>query len=81
MQQPDGWQALRLIRQDRQLCSTKVILLTVDDDFLKGRAFGADAHLLKPIDRDALMRCIRAFCPALRTDELDEVNFPLAAHA
>jgi signal transduction histidine kinase/ActR/RegA family two-component response regulator len=81
MQQPDGWQALRLIRQDRQLSSTKVILLTVDDDFVKGRSFGADAHLLKPIDRDALMRCIRHFCPALRAGELDEANLPLAAQA
>ncbi len=81
MQQSDGWQALRLIRQDRQLCSIKVILLTVDDDFVKGRAFGADAHLLKPIDRDALMRCIRAFCPALRVDEVDDARLPLAAQA
>jgi signal transduction histidine kinase/CheY-like chemotaxis protein len=81
MQQSDGWRALRLIREDRQLCSIKVILLTVDDDFVKGRAFGADAHLLKPIDRDALMRCIRAFCPALGMDELDEDSLPLAAQA
>jgi signal transduction histidine kinase/CheY-like chemotaxis protein len=79
MQRPDGWEALRLIREDRQLCSTKVILLTVDDDFEKGRRLGADAHLLKPIDRDALMRCIRPFCPALRTDHPGEAKLPLAA--
>jgi signal transduction histidine kinase/ActR/RegA family two-component response regulator len=79
MQQPDGWEALRLIREDRQLSSTKVILLTVDDDFVKGRILGADAHLLKPIDRDALMRCIRSFCPVLRTDHRSETNARVAA--
>jgi signal transduction histidine kinase/ActR/RegA family two-component response regulator len=79
MQQPDGWEALRLIREDRELCSTRVILLTVDDDFEKGRRLGADAHLLKPIDRDALMRCVRAFCPPLRTDHPGEAKLPLAA--
>jgi signal transduction histidine kinase/ActR/RegA family two-component response regulator len=79
MQQPDGWEALRLIREDRQLRSTKVILLTVDDDFVKGRALGADAHLLKPIDRDALIRCIGSFCPALRTAHKSEAKLPLAA--
>jgi signal transduction histidine kinase/ActR/RegA family two-component response regulator len=79
MQQPDGWEALRLIREDRQLRSIKVILLTVDDDFVKGRVLGADAHLLKPIDRDALMRCVRAFCPALRTDHVRESDLPTAA--
>jgi signal transduction histidine kinase/ActR/RegA family two-component response regulator len=79
MQQPDGWEALRLIREDRQLSLTKVILLTVDDDFVKGRILGADAHLLKPIDRDALMRCIRSFCPVLRTDHRSEANARVAA--
>ena len=79
MQQPDGWEALRLIRADRQLSSTKVILLTVDDDFVKGRILGADAHLLKPIDRDALMRSIRSFCPVLRTDHRSETNARVAA--
>jgi signal transduction histidine kinase/ActR/RegA family two-component response regulator len=81
MSQPDGWQALRLIRQDPQLRSTKVILLTIDDDFVKGRALGADAHLLKPIDRDALMRCIRNFCPNLWAEPSDGARLPLAARA
>ena len=65
MAQPDGWEALRLIRQDDRLRATKVILLTVDDDFAKGRVLGADAHLLKPIDRDSLIRCLLRLCPAL----------------
>ncbi len=69
MTQPDGWQALRLIRQDPQLHATKVILLTVDDNFAKGRLLGANAHLLKPIDKDALLRTLRSLC-----DERAEVQ-------
>lgn len=79
MQQPDGWEALRLIREDPQLRSIKVVLLTVDDDFVKGRLLGADAHLLKPIDREALVRCVRAFCPAPRTNDLNKEKLPAAA--
>jgi signal transduction histidine kinase/CheY-like chemotaxis protein len=72
MAQPDGWEALRLIRQDDQIRSTKVILLTVDDDFAKGRVLGADAHLLKPIDKDSLLRCLLHLCPALRDRQIAE---------
>ncbi|HEV2551174.1 MAG TPA: ATP-binding protein [Stellaceae bacterium] len=72
MAQPDGWEALRLIRQDDRLRSTKVILLTVDDDFAKGRVLGADAHLLKPIDKDSLRRCLLRLCPALRDHQIAE---------
>jgi len=72
MAQPDGWEALRLIRQDDRLRSTKVILLTVDDDFAKGRVLGADAHLLKPIDKDSLLRCLLRLCPALRDRQTAE---------
>src|SRR6185437_6035794 len=72
MAQPDGWEALRLIRQDDQIRSTKVILLTVDDDFAKGRVLGADAHLLKPIDKDSLLRCLFHLCPALRDRKIAE---------
>jgi signal transduction histidine kinase/CheY-like chemotaxis protein len=65
MSPPDGWQALRLVREDPRLRSTKIILLTVDDDFAKGRVLGADAHLLKPVDKDALLRCLADLCPGL----------------
>ena len=81
MAQPDGWEALRLIRQDNRLRSTKVILLTVDDDFAKGRVLGADAHLLKPVDRDSLLRCLLRLCPALRDRPIGETENIQAATA
>jgi CheY-like chemotaxis protein/nitrogen-specific signal transduction histidine kinase len=70
----DGWQALREIRDDPLLRSCPVILLTVNDDFARGRTLGADAHLLKPIDREALFRCIGRLDPLLvGTDSLEPV--------
>jgi CheY-like chemotaxis protein len=66
MAEPDsGWKALRCIREEPELHNCRVIVLTIDDDFKKGRELGADAHLLKPIDRDALLRSIRDVCPSL----------------
>jgi adenylate cyclase len=59
----NGWQVLQLIRQDADLRASRVVLLTVDDDFNKGHVLGADAHLLKPIDRDALLKCLERFRP------------------
>lgn len=53
-----GWHVLREIREDPDLLSCRVILLTVDDDFARGVALGADAHLLKPVARDVLLRSI-----------------------
>lgn len=65
MAEPDsGWQALRTIRQDPQLHHCRVIMLTIDDDFEQGRLLGADAHLIKPIDRDELLRTIASVWPA-----------------
>jgi signal transduction histidine kinase/CheY-like chemotaxis protein len=59
---PDGWQTLRLIRQDPGLSACKVVMLTADDDHDKGRALGADGHLLKPLDADELVRTAERLC-------------------
>ena len=59
----NGWQVLQLIRDDPELRGSRVLLLTVDDDFNKGQVLGADAHLLKPIDRDALLKCLERLRP------------------
>jgi FixJ family two-component response regulator len=39
-----------------------VVLLTVDDDVQKGRAMGAAGHLMKPINRDVLLRTLERCC-------------------
>jgi CheY-like chemotaxis protein len=50
------------------LRSCPVILLTAHQDAAKGRAFGASGHLIKPIDRDQLLRALRS----VRTGTEDE---------
>ena len=65
----NGWQVLQLIRDDPELRASRVVLLTVDDDFNKGQVLGADAHLLKPIDRDALLKCLERLRPVEIEDE------------
>jgi CheY-like chemotaxis protein len=37
-----------------------VILLTAQQDAAKGRAFGASGHLIKPVDRDQLLRALKS---------------------
>jgi signal transduction histidine kinase/ActR/RegA family two-component response regulator len=85
MSTTDGWEMLRTIRDDPELGSCRVVLLTVVDDFKKGRSLGADAHLLKPIDREALLQLLDRLCPALPVKEasptLDETGAALPAPA
>jgi signal transduction histidine kinase/ActR/RegA family two-component response regulator len=59
----DGWSILRDLRHNPALRSCRIVLLTVTDDFRKGRSLGADAHLPKPIDRDAVLRLLAQFRP------------------
>jgi signal transduction histidine kinase/ActR/RegA family two-component response regulator len=58
MPELDGWQLLKLLKKDPALQNSRIIMLTVDDSVQKGHALGADAHLMKPIDRQALLRLI-----------------------
>jgi signal transduction histidine kinase/CheY-like chemotaxis protein len=55
----DGWEVLRILKADAKLSRCPVILLTVSDDVQRGRVLGAKAHLVKPIDRDELLRVVR----------------------
>ena len=56
MPRMDGWEVLKAIRADTALSECPVIVISVNDDFAKGRALGASAHLLKPIRRESLLR-------------------------
>jgi signal transduction histidine kinase/CheY-like chemotaxis protein len=59
MPQQDGWDVLNAIKSDEDLRACPVILLTVSDDFQKGRTLGASAHLVKPVDREPLLRALK----------------------
>ena len=63
MPEMDGWEVMRTLKADKDLCDCPVVLLTVSDDLQKSRALGAAAHLVKPVDRDVLLRLLERLCP------------------
>jgi len=60
MPEADGWVVLQGLKSNDMLRSCPVILLTAQQDAAKGRAFGASGHLIKPVDRDQLLRALRS---------------------
>jgi CheY-like chemotaxis protein len=55
----DGWTVLAAIKGDPTLADIPVILLTIVDEKNRGFALGASEYLVKPIDRDRLVRVLR----------------------
>ncbi len=60
MPEADGWLVLQGLKSNDTLRACPVILLTAQQDAAKGRAFGASGHLIKPVDRDQLLRALRS---------------------
>jgi len=59
----DGQALLRHIRNDPELCTKQVVLMTGRPDVVsprKGMEQGADDFLVKPVSRSALLSCIEA---------------------
>ena len=61
----DGWTVLAAIKGDPALADIPVILLTIVDEKNWGFALGASEYLVKPIDRDKLIRVLRQLCTPL----------------
>ena len=55
----DGWTVLAAIKGDPALADIPVILLTIIDEKKRGFALGASEYLVKPVDRDKLIRVLR----------------------
>ncbi len=66
----DGWLVLQRLKSNEMLRSCPVILLTAHQDAAKGRAFGASGHLIKPVDRDQLVRALRSLRPGNEAEDL-----------
>jgi CheY-like chemotaxis protein/nitrogen-specific signal transduction histidine kinase len=67
MPDTDGWSVLSVVKDDSDLQRCPVILLSVNDDFQKGRSLGAAAHLQKPVDREPLLRILKQLGSAAET--------------
>ena len=55
----DGWTVLAAIKGDPALAEIPVILLTIIDEKNRGFALGASEYLVKPVDREQLIRILR----------------------
>ena len=54
----DGWSVLSAMKNDPQLADIPVILVTMVDDRKLGFSLGASDFMLKPVDRDGLLRVL-----------------------
>ena len=62
----DGYQTCALIKQNPQLKSTPVIMLSSKDgvfDRARGRLAGSDRYLTKPFTKDSLLKTVGAHAP------------------
>jgi DNA-binding response OmpR family regulator/anti-sigma regulatory factor (Ser/Thr protein kinase) len=57
----DGWRILGTLKTDPELSQIPVIMITMVDDPMMGRALGAAEYLTKPLDRDRLVSVLRKY--------------------
>ena len=63
MPQMDGWAVLGAMKEDAALAEIPVIMVTIVDNQSIGFSLGAADYLIKPIDRDRLVRAVEKCCP------------------
>jgi signal transduction histidine kinase/ActR/RegA family two-component response regulator len=77
----NGWDVLRALKADAELEAVPVVMLTIVDDRRTALALGAVEHLVKPVDRDVLMRVLDRICPRGKADHLATTTKPMVANA
>ncbi len=55
----DGWSVLSELKSDPQLASTPVVMVTMVDEKSIGFALGATDYLLKPVQRDRIIKVLK----------------------
>ncbi|MEQ8676627.1 MAG: ammonium transporter [Aggregatilineales bacterium] len=70
MQGMDGWSVLSLLKDDPELASIPVVMITIVDNKNRGFALGASGYLTKPVDRQQLIGLISQF----RTNRADSAS-------
>jgi CheY-like chemotaxis protein len=63
MPQMDGWAVLSAMKEDAALAEIPVIMVTIVDNQSIGFSLGAADYLIKPINRDRLVRALEKCCP------------------
>jgi CheY-like chemotaxis protein len=62
MPQMDGWAVLSAMKEDAALAEIPVIMVTIVDNQSIGFSLGAADYLIKPINRDQLVRAVEKCC-------------------
>ncbi|MEE4188247.1 MAG: ATP-binding protein, partial [Roseobacter sp.] len=70
MPERDGWSMLKEMKSDPVLCEVPVILATIVADRDMGLAFGAVAHLTKPVEPSKLIATLDAIADGQEKDVL-----------
>ncbi len=73
MPKRDGWEVTRIIRADKDLVSTPIIMLTArfeDTDKISGLELGADDYVTKPFNAREVVTRVKAL---LRRQQLDKM--------
>lgn len=65
----DGWEVLRTLKRDDAVRDVPVVIVSVVDDARTGYALGAVDYFVKPIERDALLKCLARLTLTTRTRE------------
>jgi signal transduction histidine kinase/CheY-like chemotaxis protein len=58
----DGWTVLAALKGDPALADVPVIFVTILDERTKGYSLGATDYLVKPVDRERLLRALERLC-------------------
>ena len=66
MPDADGWEALAKLKDDPDLGSIPVVMVSSLEDKVYGMSLGASDYLTKPIDREALVEVVEGL---VRTEE------------
>src|ERR1700722_7854467 len=70
----DGWEVLRQLKADPDLADIPVIVVTIVDDELKRADCRASDYLIKPVDRDLLVKQIEKSCETPPSGVEEEVG-------
>lgn len=73
MPQRDGWEVTRIVRADKTLAATPIIMLTArveDTDKIVGLELGADDYITKPFNAREVLARVNALLRRTRLDQL-----------
>jgi signal transduction histidine kinase/CheY-like chemotaxis protein len=70
----DGWEVLRQLKADSGLADIPVIMVTIVDNELKRADCSASGYLIKPVDRDLLVKQIETYCKTPSSASVEEVG-------